>query len=71
MDASMNKFEELDDEREQTQVKKEGEKKRTKQLRERHSRNATMGGQRSEQDTVKIEIEKMQKKELVPISKSS
>lgn len=70
MDASMNKFEELDDEREQTQVKKEGEKKRTKQLRERHSRNATMGGQRSEQDTVKIEIEKMQKKELVPISKS-
>jgi len=70
MDASMNKFGELDDEREQTQVKKEGEKKRTKQLRERHSRNATMGGQRSEQDTVKIEIEKMQKKELVPISKS-
>ncbi len=51
-------------------MKKEGEKKKTKQLRERHSRNATMGGQKTEQDTVKIEIEKLHKKELAPITKS-
>ena len=70
IDASMNNLEEPDDVKEQTQVKKEGEKKRTKQLRERHSRNATIGGQRSEQDTVKIEIEKLHKKELAPITKS-
>ena len=70
IDASLNNSDEADNEKEQTQVKKEGEKKRTKPLRERHSRNATMGGQRSEQDTVKIEIEKLQKKELAPITKS-
>ena len=72
LDGSAADLSEELEEPEEKPTKNEGDKKKgvTKTIRDRHSRNAAIGGQRSEQDTVKIEIEKLHKKELVPLTKS-